>query len=83
MAIDFFTFWVTNVWGNLVLSLLGTGVIYAIIGILGRMSYMLLMVLLILYTVTFTVAFGGMVVYFLLFCISIIYMGYQIYKFFA
>jgi hypothetical protein len=78
--IDFFTFWVSNVWGSMVLSILGTAIIFAFIGILGRMSYMLLTVLLILFAVTFSVAFGGLVVYLLLFLLSVLYLVFQIYK---
>lgn len=81
--IDFFTFWVSGLWGSAILALVGTAFIFAIIGVLGRMSYMLLGVLLALYFVVFGVNLYGVIVYLPLVLLSVIYFGFQIYKFFV
>ena len=81
--IDFFTFWVIDVCGGMLISLFVTAVILAIIGVLGRMSYMLLTTLLILYFVTFGVGFYGIIVYLPLMLLSATYFGFQLYKYFT
>jgi len=81
MAIDFFSFWVGDVWGSPLLSLFGTAFIFAIIGVLGKMSYFLLFSLLALYFVVFGIGFYGMVFWLPIFLFSMIYFFLQIYRF--
>lgn len=81
--IDFFTFWVYEVCGNILLSILVTAVIFAIIAMVGRMSYMLLTMLLVLFFITFGVGFLGIIVYLPLILLSGIYFGIQVYKYFT
>jgi len=78
---SFFEFWVINLWGNSLLSLFGTGALFSLIGILGRVSYPLLITLLALYFITFGVAFYGIAIYLPLFLFSAIYFGIQLNKF--
>ena len=81
MAIDFFTFWVSEVCGSALISLFVTAAILAFIGVVGRMSYMLLTTLLILYFITFGVGFYGIIIYLPLMIISALYFGFQLFKF--
>lgn len=81
MALDFFSFWVEAVWGSALLSVIGTAFIFAVIGVLGRMSYFLLFTLLALFFVVFGVGFLGMIFFLPIFLFSIIYFFTQIYKF--
>lgn len=78
---SFFNFWVNNLWGSGVLALFGTGLLFALIGIAGRMSYMLLFSLLVLYFVTFGVGFFGIVIYLPLIILSFIYFLINLNKF--
>lgn len=71
---DWFNFLVTQIWGNYWLALVGWGAIFGLIGIVGRMSYLLLVSLLILYFISFTVGATGLIVYLPLAIISVIYM---------
>ena len=79
--IDFFGFWVGDIWGSPLMALLGTAGLYAIIGVLGRMSYFLLFTLLGLYFVIFGIGFYGMVFWLPMFLFSITYFFLQMYKF--
>ena len=81
MAVDFFSFWVESLWGSALLTLFGTGFIYAVIGIMGKMSYFLLASMLMLYFLVFGLGFYGMIFWFPVFLFSMIYFFLQIYKF--
>jgi len=81
MAIDFFTFWVGDIWGSALLSLFGTALIFSIIGVLGKMSYFLLFSLLSLYFVVFGIGFYGMLFWLPIFIFSMIYFFIQVYRF--
>ena len=78
---DFFTFWISEVWGNSTLALLGTALIYSVIGILGKMSYPLIFTLLALYFVIFGIGFYGIIFWLPIFLFSMIYFFTQMYKF--
>jgi len=78
---DFFTFWVSEVWGNSTLSLFGTALIYTIIGVLGKMSYVLLFTLLALYFVIFGIGFYGVIFWLPVFLFSMVYFFTQMYEF--
>ena len=80
--IDFFAFWVGEFWGSMWLALIGTGLMFAVIGVLGRMSYLLLTTLLVLYFIVFGVGFFGIIVYLPLILLSGIYFVFQLYKLF-
>jgi len=58
----FYTFWM-SVWGVEWLAFMGTAGIFALIGVVGRMSWFLFSVLMILYFVTFGTGFFGIVWY--------------------
>ena len=79
--IEFFNFWVEGIWGGPILSLFGTAFIFAVIGVLGRMSYFLLFSLLALYFVVFGIGFFGMIFFLPIFLFAIIYFFIQIYRF--
>jgi len=81
MAVDFFSFWVENIWGSGLLALIGTAFIYSIVGILGKMSYFLLFSLLGLYFVIFGLGFYGMIFFLPIFLFSMVYFFLQLYKF--
>lgn len=81
MAFEFFTWWVADVWGTGLMALFGTGALFAIIGILGKMSYMLLFTLLALYFLVFGVGFFGIVVWLPSMLFAVIYLFLSIYKF--
>ena len=70
---DWFSFLVTQIWGNYWLAVLGWGLIFGLIGIVGRMSYLLLISLLMLYFISFAVGAGGLWIYIPLVIISVIY----------
>lgn len=80
MAIDFFSFWVGSVFGSSLLALIGTAFIYAVIGVMGRMSYYLLFTLLGLYFLIFGTGFYGMIFWLPIMIFSMIYFFLQIYK---
>ncbi len=81
MAIDFFSFYVEDLWGSGLLSLIGTAFIYAVIGVMGRMSYYLLFTMLGLYFLIFGVGFYGMIFWLPIMIFSMIYFFTQIYEF--
>ena len=81
MAIDFFSWWVSSIWGSALLSLVGTGFIFAVIGVLGKMSYFLLFTMLGLYFLTFGVGFYGILFWLPIFLFAMIYFFLQLYKF--
>ena len=78
---SFFDFWVVSLWGSGLLALIGTAVIFSVIGLIGRMSYLLLVSLLALNFVTFGVGFFGIAVYLPVFLAAVIYFGVQLTKF--
>ena len=78
---DFFNWWVGSLWGSPLMALFGTGGLLALIGVLGKMSYMLLFSLMALYFMAFGVGFYGILVWLPLFIISVIYFFLQLYKF--
>ena len=78
---EFFTYWVNEVWGSALLTLCGTGLIFAVIGIMGKMSYFLLFSMLSLYFLVFGLGFYGMAFWLPIFLFSMIYFFLQIYKF--
>lgn len=79
--IDFYTFWVLELWGGPLISLFGTALIYALIAFLGRMPWQLASMYIMLYFITFGVAFYGIAVYLLLFLFGATYFTFQLYKF--
>lgn len=81
MAAEFFSFWVEEMWGSALLALVGTGMIFAIIGVLGKMSFFLLFSMLALYFLVFGLGFYGMAFWLPVFLFSMIYFFLQIYKF--
>ncbi len=81
MPIDFFSFYVEQIWGSALLSVIGTGAIFAVIGVLGRMSYFLLIAMLILYFIVFGIGFVGLIIWLPLFLFSVIYFGIQVVRF--
>ena len=83
MVLDFFTFWVIEVCGGALMSLFVTAIILTLIGIIGKMSYMLLTTLLMLFFITFGVIFFGLIVYLPLILLSATYFGFQLYKYFT
>ncbi len=81
MVIDFFSFWIEQIWGSALLATVMMALIFAIIGVLGRMSYLLLSTLLILFFMVFGLGFLGMAFYLPIFLFSAVYFFMQIYKF--
>ena len=81
MAIDFFSFWVEGIWGSSLLAFIGTALIYAIIGVMGRMSYYLLFTMLGLYFLIFGLGFYGMIFWLPIFIFSMVYFFTQMYEF--
>lgn len=81
MSEVFFSYWVEELWGSALLTLFGTGFIYAVIGIMGKMSYFLLFTMLALYFVVFGIGFYGMIFWLPIFLFSMTYFFLQIYKF--
>ena len=78
---DFFSFWVGSLWGSPMLTLFGTGALFALIGILGKMSYQLLVCLLLLFFMTFGTGFYGPLFYIPCFLFSMVYFGIKLYDF--
>ena len=78
---EFFTFWTSAIWGSGILAFFGTAFIFAVLGVIGRMSHFLLFTLLALYFVVFGVGFLGMIFWLPIFLFSMIYFFLQIYKF--
>lgn len=70
---DWFGFLVTSIWGNYWLAVIGWGMIFGLIGIVGRMSFLLLFTLLMLYFISFLVGAGGLALYIPLAIIAVIY----------
>ena len=81
MPIEFFDFWVNQLWGSALLSVIMMAVIFSIIGMLGRMSGLLLFTILGLFFVTFATGFLGMMFFLPIFLFSIGYFFLQIHKF--
>ncbi len=81
MPIDFFSFWVEQLFGSALLSVIMMALFFAIIGVLGRMSYLLLFTLLALFFVAFGTGFLGMIFFLPIFLFSIGYFFLQIYEF--
>ena len=63
----------TSIWGNYWLAVIGWGMIFGLIGIIGRMSFLLLFTLLMLYFISFLVGAGGLALYIPLAIIAVIY----------
>jgi uncharacterized membrane protein YqaE (UPF0057 family) len=81
MAFEFFTYWVEDLWGSALLTLFGTGLIFAVICVMGRMSIVLMTTMLMLYFLTFGVGFYGMAFWLPIFLFSMAYFFLQTYKF--
>jgi len=79
--IDFFQFWVGDIWGSNMIALIGTAFMYAILGVMGRMSFTLISVMLGLYFVIFGTGFFGIIFWFPIFIFAVIYFFLQFYKF--
>jgi len=79
--IDFFSFWVEQVWGSALLSVIGTAFIFAVVGVMGKMSYFLLFSLLSLYFIVFGLGFLGMAFYLPIFLFSMVYFFLQVWRF--
>ncbi len=79
--IDFFSFWVEQIWGSALLSTIMLALIFAVIGVLGRMSYLLLFTLLVFFFMVFGLGFIGMAFYLPIFLFSAVYFFMQMYKF--
>lgn len=65
MALEFFQFWVGDFWGGPLIALLGTAVLFYIIGLISRMSRALIISLMGLYFLVFGVGFYGLGFYLL------------------
>ena len=81
MAFEFFTFWVEDLWGSALLTLFGTGLIFSIICVMGKMSIVLMTTMLMIYFLVFGIGFYGMAFWLPLFLFSMIYFFLQTYKF--
>jgi len=79
--LDWWSFWVESIWGSGILALFGTGFMYVVIGWMGRMSFILLSTMMLLYFVIFTVGYGGMIFWLPMFLFALIYFFMQLYKF--
>jgi len=79
--VDFFSFWVEGIWGSALVSLIGTACMYAILGVMGRMSYTLISIMLGLYFIIFGIGFFGMIFWLPIFIFAMIYFFLQAYKF--
>ena len=77
----FFEYWVNELWGSALMTLFGTGFIFAVIGIMGKMSYFLLVSMLMLYFLVFGTGFYGIAFWLPIFLFSMIYFFLQLYKF--
>lgn len=77
---DFFTFWVSELWGSPVIAFIALCFLYFIIGIMGRMSYMLLFSMMCLVFMVFGIGFFGMLFWFPVLLISLIYFFLQVYN---
>ncbi len=81
MDYSMFNLIVVQLFGNEWLALFGVGLLFALTGIVGRMSYMLLFSLLVLYFTSFGVGFFGIAVYLPLFLIAVVYFFINLNKF--
>lgn len=81
MAYSFFDFWVSSLFGSEGIALMGTAGILFFIGIMGRMSYLLLGSLMMFYFVTFGSNFYGPIVYLPSLIISMLYFFNSLYRF--
>jgi len=79
--IDFFSFWVESICGSALLSVILMAFMFSIIGVLGRMSYFLLFVLLAFFFLVFGLGFLGMIFFLPIFLFSVIYFFLQIWRF--
>ena len=78
--IDLFTFWVIDICGSSFLSLLLTGLIFAFICIMGKMSFPLMFTMMSLYFLVFGVLLFSSIIWMPIFIFSIIYFFLQGYK---
>ncbi len=81
MAIEFFSFWVEDIWGSTLLAYFATAFLFSIIGVLGKMSYFLLFSMIGLYIVVFGIGFYGIIFWLPIFLFSMIYFFMQLYNF--
>lgn len=79
--IDFFGFWVEQVFGSALLSVVALAFIFAVIGVMGKMSQPLLFSLLALFFMVFGVGFLGVLFYLPIVLFSMVYFSLQIYEF--
>ena len=77
----FFELFVEQICGSAWMAVVVLGLLLAVIGIFGKMSFFLLSALLALYLLIMGTLFGGLVVYLPIMLVSMIYLGIQIYKF--
>lgn len=81
MVLNFFSFWVESIWGSSMISLFGTAVLFALIGILGKWSYILLFTMMMFYFLVFGVGFYGIIIWLPAFLFAVVYFFIQIYRF--
>lgn len=82
MAYDFFSLLVTQIWGNWLIATIGWGIIFSLGAVVGRVSYVLLIDLLILYFITFTIGFTGLIIYIPLLIFSVLFFFFNMIKWF-
>ena len=82
MTFEFFQWWVGNLWGTSWVAFLGTGLLYAFIGIISKMSRYLLVSLMMLYMLVFGIGFFGFTFYILVVLVAMIYFMLGVYQLF-
>lgn len=73
----FYEFWVEELWGNQMISLIATAGFLALIGMFGRFSTYLLLALMGLYFMVFGTLFFGLIVWFPVMVLSFTYLFIQ------
>jgi hypothetical protein len=81
MAFEFFAYWVEDLWGSALLALFGTGLIFGVICVMGKMYMILMTMMLMLYFLVFGIGFYGMAFLLPIFLFSIVYFFLKLYKF--
>lgn len=78
---ELFTFIVSELFGSALLAYMGIGLMFFIICVIGRMSYMLTLSMMALYIMTFGAAFFGVMFWMPVLLFSVIYFFLQLYNF--
>lgn len=77
-----FDFWVNQLWGGVFISIIGSGLVFSFIGLIGKMGFLLLTTMLVTFFLVFLLFFSGLgeILAVFLFAFSIYYFGNQIFK---